>query len=79
MTTLHRIFVDFNNGDPEGRIRLNTNQTFKDIDNMNITLVHGMQVILYDYDGLETAGIMEFSGSEKIWVARIDWDKLMAQ
>ncbi len=59
---------------PEGRIRLNTNGSLKDI--KNIQLYNGLKVILNDADELEAEGIIEYSESEKIWVAKIDWDKI---
>jgi len=68
------ISIDFQNADTEGRIRLNTNGSLRDIE--NIQLYNGLQVILTDLDGLEAEGIIEFSDKENIWVAKIDWNKI---
>ncbi|MBN8787898.1 MAG: hypothetical protein J0I84_12470 [Terrimonas sp.] len=71
-----KIFVDFNNADSKGRIRLNTDGTLKDIKKKEIKLEIGLEIILSDYDEFETLGVIEFSLEEKIWVARIDWNAL---
>ena len=67
-----KLFVDFNNADKLGRIRLNTNGTFADIDRLNIELKENMQVLLNDDDTLTTIGIIKYSSEEKIWVAEIN-------
>jgi hypothetical protein len=72
--SLPKIFADFNNADTEGRIRLNTNGSLRDI--ANIQLYNGLEVILNDADELEATGIIEFSQTENIWVAKIDWDNI---
>jgi hypothetical protein len=74
MEKLESIFVDFQNGDKEGRIRLNTVGTFRDIKEKNIHLRNGLELLLDDRDGLSTPGIVEFSKEENIWVAKIDWN-----
>ncbi len=71
-----KIFVDFNNSDPNGRVRLNTNGTFEDIERMKIQLKEGMQIRLDDNDGLTTVGRLKYSTEENIWVAEINWDSL---
>ena len=71
------LFVDFNNADRYGRIRLNTNGTFDDIDKYHIKLESRLEVLLNDWDSLKAKGIIEFSDEEKIWVAKIDWNKLI--
>ena len=76
MKILEKIFVDFNNADKEGRVRLNTNEAFKDIETKKIMMKAGTNVLLDDHDGLKTIGILEFSQKENIWVAKIDWNKL---
>ena len=67
-----KLFVDFNNADKLGRVRLNTNGTFADIDRLNIELKENMQVLLNDDDTLTTIGIIKYSSEEKIWVAEIN-------
>ncbi len=71
-----KISVDFNNCDVEGRVRLNTNGAFDDIEKFKINLEPGLKVLLDDNEGLEIDGIVEFSDQENIWVAKFDWDKL---
>jgi hypothetical protein len=74
--TIHTIFADFHNSDTQGRVRLNTNGTFEDIEKLKIQLESGMKVLLDDSEGGKVLGIVEFSQEEKIWVAKIDWDSL---
>jgi hypothetical protein len=68
----NKIFVDFNNADTKGRIRLNTAGTLEDLKKYHITLVEGLEVILDDNDGLVTKGIVKYSEEENIWVAIIN-------
>jgi len=70
------LFADFNNTDKEGRVRLNTAGTLNDLQTKNIVLESGLEVLLNDHDELKAVGTVEFSDVEKIWVAKIDWDKL---
>ncbi|PTQ95777.1 hypothetical protein C8P68_105287 [Mucilaginibacter yixingensis] len=67
------IFVDFNNSDPGGRVRLNTTGTLNDLKTNNIKLHTGLVLNLTDQDELSTTGIVEYSEEETIWVAKIDW------
>ena len=48
------IFVDFNNADEKGRVRLSTNGSLNDIKNKNIELVNGKKVLLEDFEELKT-------------------------
>jgi hypothetical protein len=70
-----KLFVDFNNADPHGRIRLNTKGTLEDIINAKIVLRNNMKVTLDDSDGLRILGSIEYSMEEKIWVAKINWNE----
>ena len=76
MNLQKKIFADFHNSDRDGRVRLNTVGTFRDIKEHNITLQEGLQILIDDNDGLVTPGIVEFSKEENIWVAKIDWELL---
>jgi hypothetical protein len=76
MKKLDKVFVDFNNADKEGRIRLTTYGTRRDIKEKNIQLKNGLELLLDDEDELSTPGIVEFSKEENIWVAKIDWNLL---
>ena len=58
-----RIFVDFNNADNEGRVRLTCQGTINDLMKKNIELEEGLEVILDDYDTLSTPGIVRFRPS----------------
>ena len=71
-----KLFVDFNNADSSGRIRLNTKGTLEDIINTKVILRNELEVILDDSDGLRAIGCVEFSIEEKIWVAKINWQGL---
>jgi hypothetical protein len=69
------IYVDFNNCDSEGRVRLNTVGTADSLARSGLKLTAGMEVLLQSED-LETEGVVEFSKSEHIWVATFYWDRL---
>lgn len=77
MKKLIRISVDFNNTDKEKRIRLNTVGTLDDLKLNSIELKPGLEIILDDEEGVNTIGVVEFSESEKIWVAKINWDSIL--
>ena len=68
-----RVFADFHNADPQGRLRLNCVGTIEDLAKQKIELRAGLGLTLYSED-LETDGRVEFSGEEKVWVAAIDWN-----
>jgi hypothetical protein len=70
-----KIFVDFHNADPEGRIRLNCAGTIADLHDQNIKLSSGLKLVVQN-EGVQTEGVVEYSEEEKLWVAVIDWDKL---
>lgn len=70
-----KIFVDFNNIDSLGRVRL-TSGSFDDLEKNGLELNHGLEVSLDDGDELSVPGIIEFSEQEKVWVAKFDWNKL---
>ena len=69
-----KIFADFNNADKNGKVRLNTSGSLKDIQRLQIDLKEGMEILLDDQDGLVTMGQLGYSEEEKIWVAEINWD-----
>lgn len=62
------------NADTEGKVRLNTNGTFQDLEKNKINLYEGLEIILDDYCGVTTKGIVNYSDKEKIWVAIVDWN-----
>lgn len=70
-----RIFVDFHNSDAEGRLRLNCIGTIEDLSVQKVKLQNGKLLKLYSED-LEVDGIIEYSQSENLWVAIIDWNEI---
>ncbi|MGD0628465.1 MAG: hypothetical protein ABR987_03890 [Terracidiphilus sp.] len=72
---LPKIFVDFNNADEQGRIRLNTVGTIRDLSRLEIVLREDAELLLSSYE-LEVEGRATYSDSERIWVASIDWNKV---
>lgn len=69
------IYADFNNADPQGRLRLNCVGTIEDLSRQGVCLQEGMRLILHDEE-LETEGEVQFSSEEQIWVAIINWQRL---
>ncbi len=70
-----RIFADFHNADPQGRLRLNCNGTVEDLAQRHIELRNGLLLTLYSED-LETDGLVQYSVEENLWVAVIDWNSI---
>ena len=70
-----RIYVDFQNADTQGRVRLNTRGTLRDLQAQGVTLSEQLQVTLYSEE-FEANGRAHFSVEENIWVAQIDWKQL---
>lgn len=76
-----RVYADFNNADPEGRLRLNCAGTAADLARLGLQLREGLVLTVYmddtdDHgqpDDLVAVGVVEHSQDEG-WVARIDWD-----
>lgn len=77
-----RVFVDFNNADAKGRVRLNTVGTIRDLSRERVHLCAGASLDLYaeddvDEEGrpeeLRVPGVVEYSHEEHGWVAVIDW------
>ena len=69
------VYADFHNADIEGRLRLNTIGTVRDLARQNITLRDGLSLTLHDEE-LEADGEVHFSAGEHLWVAAIDWDAI---
>lgn len=74
-TKLCRVFADFNNADPQGRVRLNTVGTQHDLKRQGIILQEGTEIILASLE-LEAEATVTRSSEEGLWVAKIDWDKI---
>ncbi len=68
-----RVFADFHNADPKGRLRMNCIGTVEDLSRQQVTLQEGVQLVMYSED-LEVDGEVFYSSEESLWVAVIDWD-----
>lgn len=75
---MNRIFVDFHNVDSDGRIRLNCTGTVQDLNRCGIPLKSGIKIMMYQEE-LEVPGEIVFSEEEKIWVAKLDWLKIIEE
>lgn len=73
-----RLFADFHNADPQGRLRLNSIGTVEDLSRRQISLSDGLAATFYSED-IETDGTVRYSSEENIWVAEIDWDAIRRQ
>ncbi len=69
------LFADFQNSDPQGRVRLNVAGTFRDISQLGLVLQEGAEIRLYCYE-FETEAVVTYSTEEKLWVAKIDWNNI---
>ena len=70
-----RIFADFHNADPKGRLRLNCVGTVEDLACQKISLRDGQSLVLYSEE-LEVDGVVQYSKEENLWVAVIDWEAI---
>jgi hypothetical protein len=66
------IYADFQNSDPEGYVRLNTQGTRGDLEAAGLTLSDGLRLNLSDGE-LKTEALVVKPGSEGVWRAKIDW------
>ncbi len=70
-----RIYADFHNADPEGRLRLNCVGTIEDLSRYQVELRDGEKLVLYSEE-LEVDGVVKYSEIERLWVAAIDWHQI---
>jgi len=70
------IEVDFNNCDQQGRVRLNTVGAMRSLNASQVTLRNGLEVELTSGDFSPIKGVVEYSDSERIWVAQFDINAL---
>lgn len=63
-----RVYGDFNNMDPQARVRLNVRGSR---DGLQEALATGLPVVVYDED-LCADAVLEWSEEEAIWVARLE-------
>lgn len=76
-----KIYPDFHNADPQGRVRLNCIGTLGDLSQQQVELREELVFKLYadDLDAqgesaeLRMDGVVSFSQQEHCWVATIDW------
>jgi hypothetical protein len=75
-----RVYVDFQNADEKGRLRLNGTGTLEDLARQGVQLRDGLVLDLYSDDGDEAGGPDELRvpgrvelTDERAWVAVIDW------
>lgn len=79
-----RVYADFNNADPKGRLRLTCVGTINDLSRLGVQLREGLVLTVYmddaDHQGqpddMEAVGVVEYSPDEHCWVARIDWEAI---
>ncbi len=79
-----RVYADFHNADPQGRLRLNCVGTMEDLSRQHIELHDGLLLTLYaddlddkgQLDELLADGVVGHSEDECCWVATIDWSAL---
>lgn len=79
-----KIYADFHNADPQGRLRLNCVGTTEDLARQHVQLREGMLLTLYSDDlddqgqpdELLVEGTVSFSEDEHCWVAAIDWSAI---
>ena len=70
-----RVYADFHNADPQGRVRLNCVGTVEDLARCQIKLEDALEITLYSED-LEVEGRVQYSRQENVWVAVIDWNAI---
>ena len=76
-----KVYADFHNADPQGRLRLNCIGTMEDLSQQQVELREGLALTLYaddldnkgQLDELLVDGVVSFSEEEHCWVASIDW------
>lgn len=68
------VWVDFNNTDTLGRVRLSCIGTIEALNWQGIHLVEGLEIGMYQDDrNIEIPGIVQRNEEENIWVAKVDW------
>lgn len=75
MSKIPLIYADFQNADPEGRLRLNCRGTIEDLARNGLSLHEGM-VLRLCMEDVEAIGKVTFSPDEDLWVAVVDWNEI---
>jgi hypothetical protein len=73
--TCPRVYADFHNADPQGRVRLNARGTLDDLARQQVALSDGLRLTLYSEDAEADAEVC-YSNDENLWTAVIDWDAI---
>jgi hypothetical protein len=73
MTSRPVVRADFQNASPDGRLRLNTTGSTADLVSLPDGPKIGLEITLVAQE-LSCDGVLEYSDSEDMWVARIDWN-----
>ena len=69
------VYADFHNCNVDGRVRLNTFGTQRDLAALDINLFVGLKIRLFDGEELSADGVVRWS-DEDGWVAEINWEIL---
>ncbi|MEM8882542.1 MAG: hypothetical protein AAGD14_00565 [Planctomycetota bacterium] len=75
MAKVPRLYADFMNADPWGRIRLNCSGTADSLSSLKLELREGLPVVVFDCS-LEADAVTAWSEPEQMWVAVIDWKQI---
>ena len=83
--TKPKVYADFNDADPQGRIRLNCVGALEDLSRQRVSLRDGLVLMLYSddlddqgrLDELLVDGTVSFSEEEHCWVASVDWQAIL--
>jgi hypothetical protein len=70
---LPTIYVDFNNVDADGFVRLNTVGTTNDLARLNIGLFDGLRLQASDSE-ITVEGTVRVPGREGVWRLQVEWD-----
>jgi len=69
------VYADFQNADPQGRVRLTVIGTIESLARSGLRLTDGLCATIHDEE-LEADGVVRYSADEHIWVAEIDWNAI---
>jgi hypothetical protein len=70
-----RIYADFHNADPEGRLRLNCVETIEDLSRYQVELRDGKNWFC-TVKNYKPMGWWNIRRVKKLWVAAIDWQQI---
>jgi len=79
-----RVYADFQNLDDANRLRLTCAGTTRDLEGLGLSLREGLVLTLYTDDEddsgrpdeLRADGVVHYDGSQRCWVATIDWNAI---